>query len=183
MLQELNLVDPQSAGRLHANDKKRIVRALEIYNTTGMTITEHDEMTRQTPPRYDACVFALSYAERADLYNRINKRVDQMMESGLMEEVVKLIEMGLTGGHTSMQAIGYKELLGVLHGECGLLEAVELVKMESRRYAKRQLSWLRRNEQVKWILWEKEPDFDNGLAISTKNLEELGYNIAVWKQN
>lgn len=183
MLRELKLVDPHSAGKLHANDKKRIVRALEIYETTGLTITEHDEMTRKMPPRYDACIFALTYSDRADLYARINRRVDNMMENGLLEEVRKLLSMGLTQEHTAMQAIGYKELLGVLQGRCAVSEAVEQIKMESRRYAKRQLSWLRRDEKIKWIPWGKEPDFDSGLAISTKNLEELGYNIAVWKQN
>ncbi len=179
MLNELRAVDQICAERLHSNDKKRIVRALEIYEATGMTMTEHDEITRKTPPRYEACVIALSFSERADLYDRINRRVDAMMKDGLLNEVRGLIEMGLTREHTAMQAIGYKELTGVLLDNEDLETAVERIKMESRRYAKRQLSWLRRDKSVRWIMWEKEPDFDNGLQISTKYLEDIGYNGAV----
>jgi tRNA dimethylallyltransferase len=179
MLDELREVDKESAGRVHFNDKKRIVRALEIYKTTGMTMTEHDEITRKTPPRYEACVIALSYAERADLYDCINRRVDAMMKAGLLNEVRGLIEMGLKREHTAMQAIGYKELTGVLLDHEALETAVERIKMESRRYAKRQLAWLRRDKAIRWIMWEKEPDFDNGLHISTKYLEDVGYNRVV----
>jgi tRNA dimethylallyltransferase len=136
-----------------------------------MTIAQHDAQTRETPPRYDARTIALSFSERADLYARINRRVDAMMEKGLVVEVKKLLDMGLTRAHTAMQAIGYKELTGVILDDDDLTAAVENIKMESRRYAKRQLSWIRRDKNVRWVLWEKEPDFDSGLQISTKNLE------------
>ncbi len=183
MYNELREVDKESAQRIHFNDKRRIVRALEIYKTTGLTISEHDEITRKTPPRFDACVIGLSYSDRADLYERINRRVDDMMQKGLLDEVKKMLDMGLTREHTAMQAIGYKELAGVVLDNEDLGDAVECIKMESRRYAKRQLSWFRRDERVRWILWEKEPDFDNGLQISTEYLENIGYNKAVWNQN
>jgi tRNA dimethylallyltransferase len=179
LLSELRAVDPGSAGRLHPNDKKRIIRALEIYLATGMTISEHDAETRKTPPRYDACILALSFKEREELYRHIDQRVDAMIKKGLQEEVRRLLEMGLTPRHTAMQAIGYKELTGVLLGAEDLGGAVARIKMESRRYAKRQLSWLRRNESVHWILWDKEPNFDLGLQISTEYLADYGYNRAV----
>jgi tRNA dimethylallyltransferase len=183
MLNELRTVDRESADKLHSNDKKRIVRALEIYMTTGMTISQHNAMTKKLPPRYDACKIALSYSDREDLYDHINGRVDIMMQKGLLDEVRKLLDMGLTRRHTAMQAIGYKEIAGVILDNEDIDDAVEQVKLESRHYAKRQLSWLRRDQSVRWIMWEKEPDFDNGLQISTKYLEDVGYNRAVWKQN
>lgn len=176
LLSELRGIDPVGAGKLHFNDKKRIIRALEIYNLTGMTITEHNEMTQRMPPRYRACVIALSYADREDLYHGINRRVDAMMTKGLQDEVKMLLNMGLTTTHTAMQAIGYKELADVILENAGASAAIEKIKMESRRYAKRQLSWFRRNQNARWILWEKEPDFDSGLQISTKYLEYFGYN-------
>ncbi|SHI20123.1 tRNA dimethylallyltransferase [Sporobacter termitidis DSM 10068] len=179
LLAELRAVDPMSAARLHPNDKKRLVRALEVFKATGVTITEHDARTRALAPRYDACVIALSYRDREDLYRRINARVDAMLEMGLLREVRALLDMGLTPEHTAMQAIGYKELTGVLLGREALDEAVARIKMESRRYAKRQLSWLRRDQNAHWILWDKEPDFANGLQISTEYLEKYVYNRAV----
>lgn len=171
LLSELRKIDPVSAERLHPNDKKRIIRALEIFMLTGITLTEHNEMTQRLPPRYRACMIALSYASRENLYERINRRVDTLMEKGLLNEVKMLINMGLTGAHTAMQAIGYKELTEVILENKDVAAAVETIKMESRRYAKRQLSWFRRYQNAHWILWEKEPDFDNGLQISTKYLE------------
>lgn len=171
MLSELRKVDRESADRLHANDKKRIVRALEVYQTAGMTITEHDKRTKSLPPRYEARKIALSFADRALLYDRINRRVDTMLEKGLLNEVRMLLDMGLTRAHTAMQAIGYKEMIGVIVDNESMNDAVKRIKMESRRYAKRQLSWLRRDKSLHWIMWEKEPDFDNGLQISTMILE------------
>lgn len=171
LLEALRIVDRTSAEKLSVNDKKRIVRALEIYHRTGITRTEHDEISRKTPPCYDARMIALSFTNRADLYTQINKRVDDMMEKGLQAEVLHLLEMGLTRGHTAMQAIGYKELAVALSENGSVDEAVEIIKMESRRYAKRQLSWLRRNDKLRWILWNKQPDFSTALEISTQNLE------------
>lgn len=173
LLEELRRVDPASAARLHANDKKRIIRALEIYKLTGRTITEHDALTRAQPPRYRGRTIALNFADRADLYEHIDRRVDKMMAQGLEQEVRRLLEMGLTAQHTAMQAIGYKELAAAVQSGGDIEPAVEKIKQESRRYAKRQLSWFHRDKSIRWILWEKEPDFDTGLQISTQYLENI----------
>lgn len=168
MLDELRSADPQRAEKLHPADRKRIVRALEVYISTGRTITEHDRETRSLPPRYDAACIALSFRDRDRLYERIDKRVDQMAERGLFGEVKALLDSGVPENATSMQAIGYKEAVRALKGEITQGEALELIKRESRRYAKRQLTWLRRKEQVKWILWEDTPDFDFARRCSTE---------------
>ena len=170
MLQRLRQVDPASADKLHPSDRRRIVRALEIHALTGMAKSALDEATRTVPPRYDAVKIALSFADRADLYDRIDRRVDGMMAGGLLEEVRSLLDMGLSEEHTAMQAIGYKELSAALRGECTVQEAVDAVKRGSRRYAKRQLSWLRRDETLNWLLWAKTPDIPAGLLFSTKFL-------------
>lgn len=174
MLEKLRRVDPARADKLHPADKKRIIRALEVYRLTGETITVHDERTKNRPPRYDALKIALSYTLREDLYRRIDERVDQMIARGLLDEVRGLLDAGVPETGTAMQAIGYKELLPVLRGETSLLQGQAQIKQESRRYAKRQLTWLRRETGVKWILWEGVPNFEKGLHISTEFLEEYG---------
>lgn len=158
MLAELRDVDNERAAKLHPSDKKRVVRALEVYYSTGKTISEHDIETQKSPPRYDAAIIALSYKDRARLYERIDARVDRMMEQGLLNEVSDLL-LRVPETATAMQAIGYKELAAFLRGALGLEEAVEMIKRESRRYAKRQLTWLRRNPDIYWIQWDNEPDF------------------------
>ena len=170
LLKELEKVDPKSACKLHPNDKKRIVRALEIYSLTGRTITEHDELTKKAPSRYQARMIALTYKDRAALYGHIDSRVDSMMEMGLAGEVRKLLDMGLTHEHTSMQAIGYKEIAAALITCSDIKTAVEQIKMESRRYAKRQLSWFRRDKNIRWIEWDNAPNIGAGLRISTEYL-------------
>jgi tRNA dimethylallyltransferase len=167
-------VDPERAAKLHPRDKKRILRALEVYEATGETITAHDAATRRTPPRYESCRIALSFADRADLYARIDGRVDRMLEAGLAEEVRGLLEAGVPAEGTAMQAIGYKEIAAALRGDCTLEEAAEQVKQSSRRYAKRQLSWLRRDPGLHWILWKNKPNFEKAFALSTRILEESG---------
>jgi len=176
MLGRLALRDPVTAARLHPNDKKRVVRAMEVLLSTGQPLSLHDELTREKPPRYRAFKIALSFRDRADLYARIDARVDDMLARGLEDEVRSLLAMGLTSAHTAMQAIGYKELCGFIAGECSLADAADTIKRESRRYAKRQLSWLRRDPSVHWILWEKSPDIAAGVADSTEFLEKSGYN-------
>ena len=176
MLGRLALRDPVTAARLHPNDKKRVVRAMEVLLSTGQPLSLHDELTREKPPRYRAFKIALSFRDRADLYARIDARVDDMLARGLEDEVRSLLAMGLTSGHTAMQAIGYKELCGFIAGERSLADAADTIKRESRRYAKRQLSWLRRDPAVHWILWEKSPDIAAGVADSTEFLEKSGYN-------
>lgn len=163
MWQRLRDVDPQRAERLSPNDRKRIVRALEVYLLTGKTITQHDEETRQCPPRYEALRIALDFSLREDLYRRINRRVDRMIENGLFEEVQGLLDQGLLPEHTAMQAIGYKEPAQALRGLVSRDAAVEQIKQESRRYAKRQLTWLRRDRSVEWLTWGREPDLDRGI--------------------
>jgi tRNA dimethylallyltransferase len=161
MLRKLGGIDPESAAKLHANDKKRIVRAFEVYRTSGKTISLHDTETKAIPPRYDALKLALTFSDRADLYARIDKRVDTMLANGLEGEVRGLLGMGVPQTCTAMQAIGYKEMVGAVLGKYSMDEAAEKIKMESRRLAKRQLTWLRRDSGIKWIIWEKEPDIES----------------------
>ncbi len=167
LLARLSRVDAESAARLHPNDKKRIVRALEVYYATGKTIAEHNRESRLMPERYKSCKLALTFSERAALYARIDARVDKMMADGLVEEVERLLASGLDECCTSMQAIGYKEIAAALRGEYTLEQAVESVKRESRRYAKRQLTWLGGKRDVNWIIWEKEPNYKKAVQIST----------------
>ena len=158
MLARLCEVDPDRAAKLHPGDKRRIVRALEVFEATGTTITEHDERTRRLPPRYEARRIALSYADRDALYARIDRRVDDMADAGLFDEVAALLAAGLSPESTAMQAIGYKEAVLALRGELSRSDALALIKQASRRYAKRQLTWFRRTPETHWILWEGAPD-------------------------
>jgi tRNA dimethylallyltransferase len=164
MLRELSGFDPESAAKLYANDKKRIVRAFEVYKTSGKTIAQHDRETQALPPRYDAIKFALTFIERPVLYARIDSRVDDMLTAGLEREVRRLLEMGLHPDCTAMQAIGYKEMAGAILGNCEMAAAADMIKQRSRNYAKRQLTWLRRDETVHWISWDKSPDIELGIT-------------------
>ncbi len=174
MLGYLRGFDPERAEKLHPADKRRIIRAIEVYTLTGKTISEHDRETQLVPPRYDAAVIALDFTDRARLYERIDKRVDIMLEQGLFDEVRQLLSSGLSDKCTAMQAIGYKEPAAYLRGEISYDEAVELIKRESRRYAKRQLTWLRRNESLFWIKWDSVPDFCEARRLSTDFLHSFG---------
>lgn len=174
MLEKLRSFDPERAEKLHPADKRRIVRAIEVFELTGKTITEHDEETKRIPPKYDAAIIALDYEDRAELYARIDRRVDEMVEAGLFDEVKALLDSGLPEKCTAMQAIGYKEPAAYLRGELTKDEAVELIKQESRRYAKRQLTWLRRSEKLFWIRWSSSPDFSAARRLSTEYLHTFG---------
>ena len=174
MLEELSRVDPEAAARLHPNDHKRIVRALEVYRSTGKTISEHNRETRALPPRYEALTIGLNFQDRADLWARIDARVDQMAADGLEREVRELLSSGLSPRCTAMQAIGYKEFVAAVEGDMTWREAEELVKLRSRQYAKRQLTWFRRSRDTHWLLWEKNPNFGNARQRSTELLEEFG---------
>ena len=174
LLEELRRADPEAAARLHPADKKRILRALEVYQETGKTITAHNRETQALPPRYDAVWLGLQFRDREDMKRLIDRRVDHMAQAGLLEEVRALAERGLTRTATALQAIGYKELFGVLEGTASLEEALAEVKLRSRQYAKRQLTWLRRNPAIHWIFWEKERDFAWALQISTEILSAAG---------
>lgn len=144
--------DPESAEKMHMNNIKRVIRALEICKVSGMTKTQADKLAKKEP-LYDAEIIGLTM-ERERLYERINMRVDIMMNQGLLKEVEGLLEMGIRRDGTAMQAIGYKEIVQYLDGSCTLAEAVEKIKMESRRYAKRQMTWFRRNANINWITVE-----------------------------
>ena len=173
LLGELRKVDPERAAKLHPADKKRIVRALEVYILTGKTITQHDAETQAIPPRYDAVRIALDYLDRADLYARIDRRVDEMLARWLVEEVRALLNAGVPRTCTAMQAIGYKEIVRALDGGCSIEEAAEDIRRESRRYAKRQLTWLRRGD-YHWIRFQKTPDLDAARRDSTEFLAAHG---------
>ena len=174
LLMELRQVDPAAAERLHPADEKRILRALEVWLETGKTITAHNAETRDLPPRYDAVWIGLRFADREDMKALIDRRVDKMAEEGLVEEVRALLASGLPRDATSLQAIGYKEFLGVLDGSATEAEAIAEVKLRSRQYAKRQLTWLRRKTDIHWIEWEKERDFGRALQVSTEILTAAG---------
>lgn len=147
LIEMLSKFDPVSAARLHPNNVRRVIRAIEFYRVTGIPISEHQEMTKQRDSRYSPVMFTIEW-DRDVLYERINRRVDMMIEEGLVDEVKELLEMGCTRGMTSMQGIGYKEIMDYLEGKCTLEEAADLIKQSSRRYAKRQLTWFRRDERI-----------------------------------
>lgn len=151
MLNRLGAVDPESAARLHLSDRKRILRALEVYLETGETITAHNRRTQALPPRFRPVWLGLEDESRQSLYDRIRGRVDTMVEMGLLEEIQSLLARGVPRKCTAMQAIGYKEFLAALDGKCTLEEAAEQVKLSSCRYAKRQLTWFRRNPDIHWL--------------------------------
>ena len=152
MLELLSSIDPDAARKLHLKDRKRIIRALEVYYETGETITQHNRKTQQIPPRYDPVWFGLDDEKRQTLYDRIDRRVENMLDMGLMEEIKTLLAMGIPKKCTAMQAIGYKEFVDALDGNCSLKEAAALVQQSSRRYAKRQLTWFRRNPNMNWLV-------------------------------
>ena len=152
MLSQLRSVDPDAAGRLHLSDRKRILRALEVYLETGETITEHNRKTQAVPPRYSPLWLGLDFTEREELYRRIDLRVGLMLQQGLAEEIRELLAEGIPEKATAMQAIGYKEFVDALDGRCTIEEAADQVRQSSRRYAKRQLTWFRRNKAIHWLI-------------------------------
>lgn len=146
----LREVDSESAESIHANNVKRVIRALEFHKLTGQKISEHNEKERAKESPYDFCYFVLN-DDRQLLYNRIDLRIDQMLEDGLLEEVKVLKEKGYTKDMVSMQGLGYKEILDYLNGECTLEEAIYILKRDTRHFAKRQLTWFRRERDVIWV--------------------------------
>ncbi len=152
--------DPQTADKLHPNNLKRVVRALEVLRLTGMSITEHDRRSQMGAPAFYPLKIGLNIEPRELLYARINARVDRMLAQGLLDETAALLAAGVSEDATAMQAIGYKELVPVLRGEAGLDEAVEQIKQRSRNYAKRQLTWFRRDGQIQWFAHTEEQSFE-----------------------
>ena len=152
---ELGKVDPASAEAIHANNVKRVIRALEFYRLTGQKISEHNEEQREKESPYDFSYFVLN-DQRELLYKRIDQRVDEMAVSGLVEEVIKLREMGYDRSFVSMQGLGYKEILSYLDGEISLEEAFYIIKRDTRHFAKRQITWFKREKEVVWV---NKPEF------------------------
>ena len=174
LLAALRAVDPERAARLSPNDRKRIIRALEVYRETGKPITEHERESRAVPPRYDAVKLGFAFEDRDDMKALIDRRVDAMVADGLFDEVRALLSDGVPRGSTALQAIGYKECLERLDGRSTEAEAVAEIKLRSRQYAKRQLTWLRRDQSIHWYHWTKTRDFQSALAFSTEILSRNG---------
>ena len=161
--------DPISAERLHPNNTRRIIRAIEFYNQTGIPISEHQEHTKQADSRYNSVIFCIDWP-REVLYERINARVDIMLREGLLDEVKKIMDMGCTKELNSMKGIGYKEIMDYYDGKCSLDEAIDAVKQGSRRYAKRQLTWFRRNERI--IMLPPQDASRTAIGIVANKLEQ-----------
>ena len=171
---QLAQVDPDAAGSIHPNDEKRIIRALEVFLSTGKPLSQHDRESRALPSRYTPLTIVLNFAQRPHLWERIDRRVDQMMAQGLEGEVRALLESGIPPDCTAMQAIGYKELAAAIRSGLPVQSGAEEVKLRSRQYAKRQLTWFRRNRDARWFEWEKIPDFSAALSFSTELIRETG---------
>ena len=170
MLAWLRSLDPDSAARLHLSDRKRILRALEVYLETGETITAHNRRTQALPPRFRPLWLGLDFADRGELYRRIDLRVEEMLRQGLLEEIRELLASGIPPKCTAMQAIGYKEFVEALQGSLPVEQAVEEVKKSSRHYAKRQLTWFRRNKALHWLT--RGPDSPEILEAARQILRE-----------
>ena len=168
----LRKVDPESAEAIHANNVKRVIRALEFHKQTGEKISEHNEQERAKSSPYDFCYFVLN-DERERLYERINLRIDQMLDDGLVEEVMSLKDQGYTKEMVSMQGLGYKEILDYLNGNCTLEEAIYILKRDTRHFAKRQLTWFRRERDVIWVSKnEHNYDEDKILNVMLDHIKE-----------
>ena len=167
----LHAVDPEAAERIH--DRKRLLRALEVYLETGETITEHNRRTQAIPPRFTPVWLGLDFADRQQLYDRIDLRVTKMLETGLLEEIRGLLDSGVPEKATAMQAIGYKEFVDALAGREPLEAAADQVRQSSRRYAKRQLTWFRRNKAMHWLIREKQTTGEDIFRSARQVLREI----------
>ncbi|MDD3192293.1 MAG: tRNA (adenosine(37)-N6)-dimethylallyltransferase MiaA [Oscillospiraceae bacterium] len=159
LLEQLRVFDPLLAQNLHPNNLGRIIRGIEAYRLTGIPMSEHQKASRQNPPPYECCMIGLNFKDRQRLYRRIDYRVERMLENGLLEEIQALVRMGYS--HTAAQAIGYKEFFGCLAGNGTQEAAVAQVQQESRRYAKRQLTWFRRDGRVNWLYIDDFGDYND----------------------
>ena len=171
--ERLAKVDEESAKAIHPNNVKRVIRALEYHKQTGGKISEHNEEQRQKESPYHFAYFVLN-RDRAVLYDRINRRVDVMFEQGLVAEVRRLLDMGYTRKLVSMQGLGYKEVAAYLEGELSLEEAKEIIKRDTRHFAKRQITWFKRESDVDWIDMEKYADTEEVVAALQELLKEKG---------
>lgn len=170
LLRRLRAVDPEAAASIHPANRKRVIRALEVFEETGVPFSEYNRRTREQPPRYEPVWLGLDYENREALYSRIALRVQDMFARGLEQEVQALLDSGVSETATSMQAIGYKELVRALRGQESRQEAMEAIVLGTRHYAKRQLTWFRRNPAVQWLLLEDEPDFDRLFLESRRKI-------------
>ena len=167
----LRSVDPEAAKRIH--DRKRLLRALEVYLETGETITEHNRRTQAIPPRFTPVWLGLDFEDRQQLYDRIDLRVTKMLEMGLLEEIRELLASGVPEKATAMQAIGYKEFVDALASRETLEAAADQVRQSSRRYAKRQLTWFRRNKAMHWLIREKQTTGEDIFRSARQVLREI----------
>ncbi|NTV90251.1 MAG: tRNA (adenosine(37)-N6)-dimethylallyltransferase MiaA [Clostridiales bacterium] len=167
--EKLKEMDPEAAARLHENDVKRVIRAIEVFTQTKTTMSEHIDNSRLIPPPYNYIVFGLNL-DRQRLYRRIEERIDLMLENGLVGEVKKLVELGYDKNSVAMQGLGYKEILSYLRGETSLDEAVDILKMDTRRYAKRQITWFKRTEGIQWIEMEQGCDYADKAKIMQSSI-------------
>ena len=174
LLEELREIDPESGEKLHLSDSKRILRALEVWQETGKTISQHNRESRMRPQRYEALTIGLNFADRREMWQLIDRRVDGMLEQGLCQEIRELLDAGVPLNCTAMQAIGYKEFVQAINGGGSVAEAAEMVKLRSRQYAKRQLTWFRRRPETRWFFWEGERDFAAALQFATENAAQMG---------
>ena len=170
----LERADPQAAARIHPNDEKRIIRALEVFLSTGKPLSQFDAESRALPNRYTPLTIALNFRERPWLWERIDRRVDEMMARGLEREVRSLLAEGIPPDCTAMQAIGYKEMAAAILEGRPVRSGAEEVKLRSRQYAKRQITWFRRNREAHWFEWEKIPNLSAALSFSTELIREAG---------
>lgn len=178
LFEKLKEVDPKAASYLHANDVKRVTRALEFYKETGKRISEHNENERKNEPVYDHAYFVLNMP-REKLYKKIDRRVDDMIENGLVDEVRGLKDMGCTEDMVSMKGLGYKEILRFLNGDISLDEAVCTIKRDTRHFAKRQLTWFKRERDVIWI---NKDEFDNDDDRIAEFIKEHLIKTGVYKE-
>lgn len=170
MLEQLREFDPESANRLHPNNRRRIIRAFEVYLTSGKTITEHNFLSKRSVGDLKPLIIGVNYEDREKLYDRINLRVDIMLKNGLLQEATANASNRTKNG--AFQAIGHKELFPYLDGECSLEEATDNLKMQTRRYAKRQLTWFRRVENVNWFYPDKQDILEEIIALTNNFLKE-----------
>lgn len=175
LMEELRSFDPESAERIEPNNLGRVIRAIEIYRVTGVTMTEQNRRSREAPPPYDDAVIGLTYRDRGKLYSAVDRRVDDMMGAGLLKEAEAVFHMPHPA--TAAQAIGYKEFFPYFRGECSLEEATAAVKRESRRYAKRQLTWFRRDEKIQWLFVDECGSFSRLLSHACTILEGKGWKL------
>ena len=171
LVKELSGIDPEALARSQ-NNPRRIIRALEVWHETGETITAHDLKTQAVPPRYDPIWLGLDFAAREQLYHRIDLRVGLMLEQGLVQEIRELLASGIPAGCTAMQAIGYKEFVAALEGRGSIEAAADQVRQSSRRYAKRQLTWFRRNPEMNWIVRQEGQTSEEILDQARRFLRE-----------